>query len=190
MKSIKVGIALGIALFGWAANGAAAPDWNWPGLRFARADSLEIPDVLAVFEPGVLVRTSFAEYGDELRPVKEVTGTFVEFEEDALQIEVNDGIYTQLHQVAIDDVLRLELGLERRLTTRGAVIGGLGGLLLGAAVMAGDGAGGSFDSGAPEYAAGTAIFGLIGAGVGALIGSNTETVEWRQIPLSGQVYAQ
>jgi hypothetical protein len=191
MKSIKIGVALGIALFGWTANGAAAPECTWPGLSFVRADSIEIPGVLAVFEPGVLVRTKFAECGDELRPVKEITGTFVEFEHDAFQVEVKEGIHTQLHQVAIDDVLRLELGIERQRTTRGAVIGGLTGALLGAAVVAIGGAdGGAFDSGGAEYAVGTAIFGLIGAGVGALIGSNTETVEWRQIPLYGKAYAQ
>ncbi|HJU87055.1 MAG TPA: hypothetical protein VJ788_06800 [Gemmatimonadota bacterium] len=191
MKTIEIGIAVGIALFGWAANGTAAPEWNGPGLGFAPADSLEIPGVLAVFEPGVLVRTRFAECGDELRPVKEITGRFVAFEHDAFQVEVGEGIHTQLHQVAIDDVLRLELGVERPRTTRGAVIGGLTGVLLGAVVIAADGAdGGAFDSGGAEYAVGTAMFGLIGAGVGALIGGNTESVEWRPIPLYGQAYAQ
>jgi hypothetical protein len=182
MKSITMTIAMGIALFGWTPNGAAA---------FAPADSLEIPGVLAVFEPGVLVRTRFAECGDEWRPIKELTGRFVEFEEEAFQVEVRDGIHTQLHQVAFDDVLGLDLGIERRLTTRGTVIGGLTGLVLGAAVMAADGAdGGAFDSDGPEYAVGAAMFGLIGAGVGALIGSHQETVEWRPIPLHGAAYCQ
>lgn len=181
----------GVAVLGLAAKGAAAPDWSWPGLTVGSADSLEIPGVLAVFEPGVLVRVRFAECGDELRPVKEISGTFVEFERDAFQVEVRTGIHRQLHQVAIDDVLRLELGIERRLTTRGAVIGGLGGVLLGAAAVAAGGAdGGAFDAGGGEYVAGTAIFGLIGAGVGALIGRNTETVEWRPVPLHGQAYVQ
>lgn len=191
MKSLRMTIALGIALLGWATNGTAMSVCGGPELGFARPDSLEIPGVLAVFEPGVLVRTKFAECGDELRPVKEIAGRFVEFEHDAFQIQVKDGIHTQLHQIAIDDVLRLELGIERRLTTRGAVIGGLTGMLLGAAVIAADGAdGGAFDSGGAEYAVGTAIFGLIGTGVGALIGNNAETVEWREVPLYGQAYAQ
>lgn len=180
MKSITMTIAMGIGLLGWASDGAAVP-----------ADSLEIPGVLAVFEPGVLVRTTFAECGDEWRPIKELTGKFVEFEEDAFQVEVKEGIHTQLHQVAFDDVLRLELGIERRLTTRGAVIGGLTGLLLGAGVIAADGAdGGAFDSDGPEYAVGAAMFGLIGAGMGALIGSHQETVEWRPVPLYGEAYCQ
>src|SRR5687768_14316298 len=191
MKSITMTIAMGVGLLGQAPEGAAAPEWNREGWAVAPADSLEIPGVLAVFEPGGLVRTTFAECGDEWRPIKEITGRFVEFEEDALQVEVKDGIHTQLHQVAFDDVLRLELGIERRLTTRGTVIGGLTGLLLGAAVIAADGAdGGAFDSGGPEYAVGAAMFGLIGAGMGALIGSHQETVEWRPVPLYGEAYCQ
>ena len=98
MKSITMTIAMGIALLGWAPNGAAAPEWNGSGVAFARADSLEIPGVLAVFEPGVLVRTKFAECGDEWPPIKEITGRFVEFEQDAFQIQVRDGIHTQLHR--------------------------------------------------------------------------------------------
>ena len=100
MKSMTMTIAMGIGLLGWAPEGAAVP-----------ADSLEIPGVLAVFEPGVLVRTTFAECGDEWRPIKEITGRFVGFEQDAFQVEVKEGIHTQLHQVAFDDVLSLELGI-------------------------------------------------------------------------------
>jgi hypothetical protein len=190
MKWIKLGM-VGAAFFGFVTNGAAAEGWNSPGPGFSRPDSLEIPGVLAVFEPGVLVRTRYAENGSELRPVKEVTGAFVQFSEDAFQVEVQKGSHRELHQVAIDDVLRLELGIERRLTIRGAVLGGLTGALLGVvAIAAGGDDGGAFDSGGAEYAAGTAIFGLIGAGVGALIGRNTETVEWRPVPLYGRAYVE
>ena len=188
MKTITSGIALGVALLGLVASDAAA-QWNGPAWSFVEADSLLIPGVLAVFEPGVFVRARFAECGDERRPVTEVTGRFVEFEPEAFQLRVETGQHPQFHQVAFDDILRLELGIERRLTTRGAVIGGLSGVLLGAAMIAAGGADNG-DSGGAEYAAGTAIFGLIGAGVGALIGHNTETVEWRQVPLHGQAYSQ
>ena len=190
MKSIRLGI-VGVALFGFVTNGAAAEEWNSPGRGFSPPDSLEVPGVLEVFEPGVLVRTRYAQNGSELRPVKEVTGVFVQFSEDAFQMEVRTAGHRELHQVAIDDILRLELGIERRMTNRGAVLGGLAGALLGVAVIAAGGDdGGAFDQSGAEYATGAAISGLIGAGVGALIGRNTENVEWRPVPLYGRAYVE
>ena len=190
MKSMAMGFAVGVALLGFATSDGAAQSRDGPSLSPVVADTVTVPGVLAVFQPGGLVRTRFAECGDERRPVTELTGTFVEFQPDAFEMEVLTGDQRQLHQVQIDDILRLELGIERSLTKRGALIGALSGAALGIATVAAGGSGDWFDSGGAEYAAGTGIFGLVGAGVGALIGSRSTTVEWRKIPLFGAAYCQ
>src|SRR5688500_20353168 len=104
MKSITMTIAMGIGLLGQAPEGAAAPEWNREGFAVARSDSLEVPGVLAAIEPGVLVRTTFAECGAERPPIKDITERFVEFEEYPVQVEVKEATHTHLHQEALDDI--------------------------------------------------------------------------------------
>ncbi|HEY7471887.1 MAG TPA: hypothetical protein VIE68_06020 [Gemmatimonadota bacterium] len=189
MRSILWGFALAAALAGFAASPLAAQWRADPNLNLVAADSIVVPGVLMVFEPGVPVRARFAECGDELRPVVEVRGTFMEFQDEAFTIEVRDGIHRQIRQVAIDDLLRLEIGIERSLTKRGAVIGGLGGVALGILAAGLADATGDNEIGGTAYA-GASLLGLAGAGVGALIGGRSSTIEWRQVPLYGQAYCQ
>ncbi|HET6617436.1 MAG TPA: hypothetical protein VFH69_06470 [Gemmatimonadota bacterium] len=189
MKSIMWGFALGVALLGLTSDPSAAQWQAAPNLSLVSADSIVVPEVLKVFEPGVPVRARFAECGDERRPVVERTGTFMKFQPDAFTMETRSGAHTQIHQVAIDDLLRLDVGIERSLTKRGAWIGGLAGTALGLLAVGLADAAGDNEIGGGEYA-GASLFGLAGAGVGALIGNRNTTTEWRTVPLYGDAYCQ
>jgi hypothetical protein len=189
MRPIPWGFALGAALFGFAASPMAAQWQPAPNLSLVAADSIVVPGVLRVFEPGVPVRARYAEFGDEGCPVVEVRGTFMEFQEEAFTLEMRDGIHRHIRQVPFDEILRLEIGIERSLTKRGAVIGGLGGVALGILAAGLADASGDDGVGAAGYA-GATLLGVAGAGVGALIGGRTSTIEWRPVPLYGQAYCQ
>ncbi len=189
MQSIAKGLVLGVALLGLAARPATAQWDDGLAIRLVAADSITVPGVLMVFEHGVPVRATFAEYGDDRRPVTELTGTFMEFQPDAFTMEVRTGDAMQIRQVAIDDLLRLEIGIERSLTKRATLVGTLGGVALGL-LAAGLGDAGGADVGDAGYAGGAALFGLAGAGVGALIGSRQTTMEWRKVPIYGEAYCQ
>lgn len=187
MKSITIGMGFCVALLGIVASVEASQSWDVSNVGLAAADTtVPTPAGLELLQPGVPVRATYALCGDPLRPVTVLTGTFVELEpRDAFEMEVIAGDRKQLHQVAIDDLLSIEVGTERSLTTRGTVIGAVSGALLG---VAGAAIGASGSSGDAEYASGAAIVGLVGAGVGALIGSRNTTIEWQELPLYGAAY--
>jgi hypothetical protein len=186
MKWIAIGMGLCVALLVVVTNVEALQYQDVSVVGFAPADTVPMPRGLELLQPGVPVRASFALCGDTRRPVTELTGTFVELEpNEAFEMEVIAGDRKQLHQVAIDDLLSIEVGTERSLTTRGAVIGALSGAVLG---VAGAAIGASGSPGDAEYASGAAIAGLVGAGVGALIGNRSTTIEWQELPLYGPAY--
>ena len=195
MKTILLGV-LGLALsLGPLASGTSTAQSDLPGavaLSYLAADTTlpavfpaAIPKPLMVLQPGVPVRAMHALCGDTRIPPTIVTGKFVQLETEAFEVEVTDGDRRQLHQVAIDDLLRLEVGTERPLTTRGTMIGTLTGVALG---VVGAAIGGS--NGDAEYGSGAAIGGLVGAGVGALIGSRSTATDWEELPLYGDAYCE
>lgn len=184
MKSIVWGVGLGVALLGAVTSMAAAQGVDVSNVALAAADTT-VATPLELLQPGVPVRAKYALCGDTRRPITELTGTFVELQEEGFEMEVTTGDRKLLHQVSLTDLLSLEVGTERSLTKRGTLIGALGGAALGAAGAA---IGASGTDGDAEYAAGAAIVGLVGAGVGALLGSRSTTIEWQEIPLYGEAY--
>jgi hypothetical protein len=194
MKSILVFLGLALSL-GPLANVAGARQSEPEGagaLGYLAADTTlpavfpaAIPEPLKVLQPGVLVRATHALCGDTRIPPTVTMGKFVELEREAFEVEVTEGDRRQLHQVAIDDLIRLEVGTERPLTTRGTVIGTVTGVALG---VVGAAIGGS--NGDAEYGSGAAIGGLVGAGFGALFGSRNTATDWEELPLYGQAYCE
>ena len=186
MRSIIVGLCLGVTLLGVVAGLDASQTVAVADTRIARADTIPKPWGLERLQPGVPIRAAYAPYGDSLRPVTELTGTFVELEVgEAFEMHVVDGDRVLLRQVAIEDLISIEVGSVRRATTRGGIMGGLGGALLG---IAGAAIGASGTSDDAEYAAGAAIGGLLGAGVGSLLGYRSTEIVWRRLPMYGPVY--
>lgn len=192
MKSILVVLGLTLSLANVAGAQQSAPQGE-VALGYLAADTTlpadvfpaPIPKPLMVLQPGVPVRATHALCGDTRIPPTVTMGKFVELEQYAFQVEVGAGDRRQLHQVAIDDLLRLEVGTERPLTTRGTMIGTLTGVALG---VVGAAIGGS--NGDAEYGSGAAIGGLVGAGVGALIGSRSTATDWEDLPLYGDAYCE
>ena len=193
MKSILV---LGLALsLGPLASGTSTAQSDLPGagpFSYLAADTTlpavfpaAIPKPLMVLQPGVPVRATHALCGNTRIPPTVTTGKFVALEPEAFEVEVTAGDRRQLHQVAIDDLLRLEVGTERPLTTRGTMIGTLTGVALG---VVGAAIGGSNED--AEYGSGAAIGGLVGAGFGALIGSRSTATDWEELPLYGDAYCE
>lgn len=179
MRSIIVGLGLGVTLLA-VATGLEASQ------TMAVADTIPTPWGLERLQPGVPIRAAYAPYGDSLRPVTELTGTFVELEVgEAFEMNVVEGDRVLLRQVAIEELISIEVGSVRRATTRGGIMGGVGGALLG---IAGAAIGASGTSGDAEYAAGAAIGGALGAGVGALLGYRSTEIEWQRLPMYGPVY--
>jgi hypothetical protein len=166
---------------GAVALGYLAADTTLPAV----VPATKVPKPLMVLQPGVAVRATSALCGDTRIPPTIVTGKFVELGPEAFEVEVTDGDRRQLHQVAIDDLLRLEVGTERSLTTRGTVIGTVAGAALG---VVGAAIGGS--NGDAEYGSGAAIGGLVGAGFGALFGSRSTATDWEELPLYGKAYCE
>jgi hypothetical protein len=186
MRSIVWGVGLGVALLGAATSMGAAQAVDVSNVASAVGDTtVAAPSGLELLQPGVPVRATYALCGDISRPITELTGTFVDLEEEAFEMEVTTGDRKLLHQVSLTDLLSLEVGTERSLTKRGTLIGALGGAALGAAGAAIEASGSDGDA---EYAAGAAIVGLVGAGVGALLGSRSTTIEWQELPLYGEAY--
>jgi hypothetical protein len=196
MKSILLGL-IGLALaLGPLASVTSAEQSDVRGavaLSYLAADTtlpaavpaMKVSKPLMVLQPGVPLRATSALCGNTRIPPTIVTGKFVELGPEAFEVEVTDGDRRQLHQVAIDDLLRLEVGTERSLTTSGTVIGTVAGAALG---VLGAAIGGS--NGDAEYGSGAAIGGLVGAGMGALIGSRSTTTVWEDLPLYGEAYGE
>jgi len=183
MRSIIVGLGLGVTLLGVVTGLEASQTVAVADTRIARADTIPTPWGLERLQPGVPIRAAYAPYGDSLRPVTELTGTFVELEVgEAFEMHVVEGDRVLLRQVAIEDLISIEVGSVRRATTRGGIMGGVGGALLG---IAGAAIGATGDA---EYAAGAAIGGLLGAGVGSLLGYRSTEIVWQRLPLYGPVY--
>lgn len=183
MRSIIVGLGLGVTLLGVVTGLEASQTVALADTRIARADTIPTPWGLERLQPGVPIRAAYAPYGDSLRPVTELTGTFVELEVgEAFEMHVVEGDRVLLRQVAIEDLISIEVGSVRRATTRGGIMGGVGGALLG---IAGAAIGATGDA---EYAAGAAIGGLLGAGVGSLLGYRSTEIVWQRLPLYGPVY--
>lgn len=186
MKSLASGIGVVVALLG-AVTVTQAQSWPVSNAALVAADTVPRPPGLEFLQPGVPVRASFALCGSDRVPATELTGTFVDLElGEAFQMEVVTDGRTQLHQVAIDDLLRIEVGTVRTATTRGTLYGALGGVALG---VVGAAIGASGTSADAEYGSGAAIGGLLGAGLGGWLGSRSQTIEWRELPLYGPVYA-
>jgi hypothetical protein len=137
-------------------------------------------------QPGVPVHTQFAPYGDSLRSITHLTGTFVQFEPgEAFEMNVVHGNRTLLHQVNVEDLIAIEVGTLRRATTRGSMLGAIAGAALG---LAGSAIAANDTRGDAEYGAAAAIGGFVGAGVGAWFGYRTKEVEWERLPLYGPMY--
>lgn len=186
MRSIRWGAGLCVALLAAVAGAAGAQAIDVSNVGPAAADTtVAAPRGLELLQPGVPVRATYALCGDTRRPVTELTGTFVSLIEDGFEMEVTTGNRELLHQVSLTDLLSIEVGTERSFTKRGTMIGAIGGAALG---VVGAAIGASNTSGDAEYAAGAAIVGLLGAGVGGLLGSRTTTIEWREIPMYGPAF--
>ena len=185
MKPIVMSIAAGVLLLGIAAKTEGAQTSGQAGAP-AAADTTHAFRGLERLQPGVPVRARFAPYGDTLRQVTELTGTFVEFQPgEAFQMDVLDGDRTLFHQVSVEDLIAIEVGTLRRATMRGGMIGALAGAALG---LAGTAIASNDSPGDAEYGAGVAIGGVVGAGLGAWFGDRTTEMEWDPLPLYGPMY--
>jgi hypothetical protein len=183
MRPITLGIALAVALLFLPGMAAGSRDLPSPGV--APADT--IPGVPVILEIGAPVRATFADCGNPRLPRNHMTGTLLEMKQEALQLRVDVNGRERLEQVSFNDLLRLEVGTPKTLTTRGTVLGALGGALLG---LAGTSIGASGVEGDAAYGSGAAIGAAIGAGVGALMGHRSTTMEWRDVPLYGDAYCR
>ena len=186
MRSIILVLGVGLSLNGVVTRAETSQDLALAVSRIATADTVQTWEGLERLQPGVPMRARYAPYGDSLRPVTELTGTFKELEVgEAFEMDVVHGDRVLLHQVAIEDLLSVEVGTLQRATTRGGIMGGVAGALLG---VAGAAIGASGTSDDAEYAAGAAIGGVLGAGVGALLGYRSTEIVWQRLPLYGPVY--
>ena len=104
---------------------------------------------------------------------------------EAFEIEMQTGTGTHLHQIAIEDLITVEVGTVKRATTRGSMYGLLGGIALG---VVGSAIASNETSGDADYWNGATIGGFVGAGIGALLGHQTKEVEWERLPLYGPAY--
>lgn len=184
MKPITLGFALWVALL-LVPGPPAAESRDLAALGAVPADT--IPGVPAAIYLGVPVRVTFSDCGNPRLPRNHMTGTLLEIEQEALQLRVLAGDQEQLQQVSFNDLLRLEVGTRRTLKKQGGLIGALSGAALG---LAGGAIAASGTSGDAEYAQAALFGGLLGAGVGALIGERSQTMEWREVPLYGDAYCR
>jgi hypothetical protein len=186
MRPIIMSITAGVLLLGIAARTEGTQTLALSNGPAVAADTARAFHGLERLQPGVPVRARFAPYGDSLRPVTELTGTFVEFEPgETLEMDVVQGDRTLLHQVNVEDLIAIEVGTPRRATTRGGMIGALAGAALG---LAGTAIAANDTPGDAEYGAGLAIGGFVGAGLGAWFGYRSTEVAWDRLPLYGAMY--
>ena len=181
MRAIAWGMSLGLALLISAARLEGSEVW-----QSDTVDTVVAAHGLEQLQPGVPVRASYALYGDSLRPVTVLTGTFFAFQTgEAFEMEVPSEEGTVIHQVAIEDLLSIEVGTIRRATMSGTLIGLVSGALIG---MASSAVAASETPGDADYGAAAAIGGLLGGGVGAFMGYRNTEIEWRKLPLYGPPY--
>ena len=186
MRPVVMSIAAGVLLLGLAARTEGTQTFAPSHAPAVAADTTQYFHGLERLQPGVPVRARYALYGDSLRPVTELTGTFVQFEPgEAFEMDVVHGNRTLLHQVNVEDLIGIEVGTLRRATTRGSMIGALAGAALG---LAGTAIASNDTPGDAEYGAGLAIGGFVGAGIGAWFGHQSTEVEWDRLPLYGPMY--
>ena len=185
MRSISVVTALLVTLLAGTTRGQTTQlSANWTA-GTAPADSSTYHG-LELLEPGTPVRARYADYGDSLRLTTELTGTFRNFEVgEAFEMEVPAPTGARIHQVAIEDLITIEVGTVKRATTRGSLYGLLGGSALG---VVGSAIASNETSGDADYWSGATIGGFVGAGIGALLGHQTTEVEWERLPLYGPAY--
>ena len=181
MRAIAWGMGMGLALLTSAARLEGSEFW-----KADTADTMVAAHGLERLQPGVPVRASYALYGDSLRSATVLTGTFFAFQTgEAFEMEVPAAERTLLHQVAIEDLVSIEVGTLHRATTSGGLIGFVSGALLGIASTA---IAASETPGDADYGAGVAIGGFLGAGVGAIWGYHNTEIEWQKLPLYGPTY--
>jgi hypothetical protein len=117
---------------------------------------------------------------------KRMVGTLLSADSDSLRLTSSND--QRVLTVPTRSVVRLERSRGQRPSTGrgariGALVGGGTGLLLGIAASS------ESDSwvqiGAEEVAVVTVVFGLAGAGVGALIGSVSHHEQWDSVPIPG-----
>ena len=183
MKAIAIGLGFlaFVALTDAAAQSVAITD-----VGAAVADTMTMPKGLELLRTGALVRASFSPCGDPDRGTTQLTGTFLELQPGAFEMStIEPGDRTLTHQVAIDDLMKLEVGTVHRATKRGGMIGGIGGALLG---MAGAAIGSNEESGDASYGAGAAIGGAVGMALGLWLGHGSQETEWEEVPLYGAAF--
>ena len=183
MKAIAIGLGFlaFVALTDAAAQSVAITD-----VGAAVADTTAMPKGLELLRTGALVRASFSPCGDPDRGTTQLTGTFLELQPGAFEMStIEPGDRTLTHQVAIDDLMKLEVGTVHRATKRGGMIGGIGGALLG---MAGAAIGSNEESGDASYGAGAAIGGAVGMALGLWLGHGSQETEWEEVPLYGAAF--
>lgn len=181
MRAIAWGMSLGLVLLVSAARLEGSEVW-----RSDTADTVLAAHGLERLQPGVPVRASYALYGDSLRPATVLTGTLFAFQTgEAFEMEVPSEEGTRIHQVAIEDLISVEVGKVRRATTSGTLIGLVSGALIG---MASSAVAASETPGDADYGAAAAIGGLLGGGVGAVWGYRNTEIEWQKLPLYGPTY--
>ena len=183
MRAIAWGTSLGLALLISISATSLEGSEVW---QSDTADTVVAAHGLERLQAGVPVRASYALYGDSLRPVTVVTGKFFAFQTgEAFEMEVPSEEGTRIQQVAIEDLLSIEVGKVRRATTSGTLIGFVSGALLGIASAA---IAASETPGDADYGTGVAIGGILGAGVGAVLGYHNTEIEWQKLPLYGAPY--
>jgi len=118
-----------------------------------------------------------------------VVGTLISADPDSLQLTTAKE--TRAMVVRTSSLVRFERsrGLKPA-TGHGAVIGGLVGVLtglaLGVAASAEEDNGCCYEVGGAEIAGASAVLGLFGAGIGALIGSASHREKWEPVPIPGR----
>ena len=146
-----------------------------------------LPILLILFCTSLYAQTPSLEPGTLLRVSArgiDLTGELVRWDADSLVVRSHDA-------VALSDVAQVERRVSRS-RSRGAARGALWGAGVGALVgtlvlLADEGCGGGsgcwIESRAGEVLMGTALFGGLGAGVGALIGVSFPGDRWEPVQL-------
>lgn len=136
-------------------------------------------------DPGARIRFDALSLGSQL------TGTLVTRESDKLTVRVDGDAPGLLLIVPTDSITRIDVRHERRMTAEGALLGLLGGALL-AAVASPDWVDENGDCTtlpclahevSPNLDTRIAVLGVTGLLLGAIVGSETKTATWANVPL-------